>query len=108
MAIFPSIYADIGDAQDLTKALSSFSAHISHMIQLFKEMENSQETSLPDSLVLLDEIGSSTDPIEGAALAEALLCRLYDLGCKVVVTTHYHALKTLALNHYQDNYNLKL
>ena len=97
MAIFPRVYADIGDAQDLTKALSSFSAHISHMIQLFKEMENAQATSLPDSLVLLDEIGSSTDPIEGAALAEALLCRLYDIGCKVVVTTHYHALKTLAL-----------
>ena len=97
MAIFPRVYADIGDAQDLTKALSSFSGHISHMIQLFKEMDNLQATSLPDSLVLLDEIGSSTDPIEGAALAEALLGRLYDVGCKVVVTTHYHALKTLAL-----------
>ena len=97
MAIFPRVYADIGDAQDLTKALSSFSAHISHMIQLFKEMDDPDTTSLPDSLVLLDEIGSSTDPIEGAALAEALLCRLDDIGCKVLVTTHYHALKTLAL-----------
>ena len=97
MALFPRLYADIGDAQDLTKDLSSFSAHITHMIQLLKEMNSTQNSSRPDSLILLDEIGSSTDPTEGAALAEALLCRLFDMGCKVVVTTHYHSLKTLAL-----------
>ena len=97
MAVFPRVYADIGDAQDLTKDLSSFSAHISHMIQFLNEMGKSEEGPLPDSLILLDEIGSSTDPTEGAALAEALLSRLFDMGCKVVVTTHYHSLKAMAL-----------
>ena len=97
MAVFPRVYADIGDAQDLTKDLSSFSAHISHMIQFLKEMPGRKDMPLPDSLMLLDEIGSSTDPTEGAALAEALLSRLFEIGCKVVVTTHYHSLKALAL-----------
>ena len=97
MAVFPRVYADIGDAQDLTKDLSSFSAHISHMIQFLHEMRKQEDISLPDSLILLDEIGSSTDPTEGAALAEALLSRLFDMGCKVVVTTHYHSLKAMAL-----------
>ena len=97
MAVFPRVYADIGDAQDLTKDLSSFSAHISHMIQFLQEMAGKHDGVLPDSLILLDEIGSSTDPTEGAALAEALLSRLFDMGCKVVVTTHYHSLKAMAL-----------
>ena len=97
MGVFPRVYADIGDAQDLTKDLSSFSAHISHMIQFLNEMARTEDRPLPDSLILLDEIGSSTDPTEGAALAEALLSRLFDIGCKVVVTTHYHSLKAMAL-----------
>ena len=97
MAVFPLVFADIGDAQDLTKDLSSFSAHISHMIQFLKDMDRQSAENRPASLVLLDEIGSSTDPTEGAALAEALLSRLYEAGCKVVVTTHYHSLKAMAL-----------
>jgi DNA mismatch repair protein MutS2 len=97
MGVFPRVYADIGDAQDLTKDLSSFSAHISHMIQFLNEMTKTEDRPLPDSLILLDEIGSSTDPTEGAALAEALLSRLFEIGCKVVVTTHYHSLKAMAL-----------
>ncbi len=98
MAIFEQVYADIGDAQDLHRDLSSFSAHISNMITLLKETEQSaSEYSNSSSLVLLDEIGNATDPIEGAAIAEALLCRLDELGCNVVVTTHYHSLKTLPL-----------
>ena len=97
MAVFPTVYADIGDAQDLTKDLSSFSAHMSHMIQFLNEMAGKEDRPLPDSLILLDEIGSSTDPTEGAALAEALLSRLFAIGCKVVVTTHYHSLKAMAL-----------
>ena len=97
MAVFPRVYADIGDAQDLTKDLSSFSAHMSHMIQFLNEMAGKEDMPLPDSLILLDEIGSSTDPTEGAALAEALLSRLFAMGCKVVVTTHYHSLKAMAL-----------
>jgi DNA mismatch repair protein MutS2 len=97
MGVFPRVYADIGDAQDLTKDLSSFSAHISHMIQFLNEMARTEDRPLPDSLILLDEIGSSTDPTEGSALAEALLSRLFEIGCKVIVTTHYHSLKAMAL-----------
>jgi DNA mismatch repair protein MutS2 len=91
MAIFPDIYADIGDAQDLARDLSSFSAHMTQMIQLLKETQISRQ-----ALVLLDEPVTSTDPTEGAALAEALLCRLAALGMKVVATTHYRSLKALA------------
>ena len=97
MAIFQRIYADIGDAQDLNRDLSSFSAHITNMIALLKETASSSSNDFPPSLILLDEIGNATDPLEGAAIAEALLCRLHELGFKVVVTTHYHSLKTLPL-----------
>lgn len=91
MAIFPSIYADIGDAQDLARDLSSFSAHIKQMIQLLQDAHDTQQ-----ALVLLDEPVTSTDPTEGAALAEALLCRLATLRMKVIATTHYRSLKALA------------
>ena len=91
MAIFADIYADIGDAQDLARDLSSFSAHMTQMIQLLKDTQGTR-----DALVLLDEPVTSTDPTEGAALAEALLCRLAELGMKVVATTHYRSLKALA------------
>ncbi len=97
MGIFQRIYADIGDAQDLHRDLSSFSAHISGMIALLEETKQSITDQPLAFLVLLDEIGNATDPIEGAAIAEALLCHLHELGCKVVVTTHYHSLKTLPL-----------
>ncbi|TKB71769.1 MAG: endonuclease MutS2 [Nitrospira sp.] len=100
MAIFPDVYADIGDAQDLARDLSSFSAHMTQIIQLLDETEclrNSGEYGSPrKSLVLLDEPVTSTDPTEGAALAEALLCRLATLGMKVIATTHYGSLKALA------------
>jgi DNA mismatch repair protein MutS2 len=99
MAIFTDLHADIGDAQDLTRDLSSFSAHMMQMIQLLSEGATgltSSEPSIQRSLVLLDEPVTSTDPQEGAALAEALLCRLAELNMKVVATTHYGALKELA------------
>jgi DNA mismatch repair protein MutS2 len=94
MAIFPSVYADIGDAQDLVRDLSSFSAHMTQMIQLLAEAKH----GLPrgQTVVLLDEPVTSTDPAEGAALAEALLSRFVALNMKVVVTTHYGDLKALA------------
>lgn len=94
MAIFPDIYADIGDAQDLTRDLSSFSAHMTQMIQLLAETDSARSTG--QALVLLDEPVTSTDPAEGAALAESLLCRLAALNMKVVATTHYGSLKALA------------
>jgi DNA mismatch repair protein MutS2 len=95
MAFFPEIYADIGDAQDLAKNLSSFSAHMTQMIELVRRAEAVGEGH-ERALVLLDEPVTSTDPAEGAALAEALLSRLAALGMKVVVTTHYNALKAMA------------
>ncbi len=98
MAIFPKLYADIGDAQDLSRDLSSFSAHMSQMVQLLAESARSLslEEDPGQSLVLLDEPVTSTDPQEGAALAEALLCHLASLNMKVVATTHYGPLKELA------------
>ena len=98
MAIFPELFADIGDAQDLSRDLSSFSAHMSQMVQLLAESERSLSSGVNSgqSLVLLDEPVTSTDPQEGAALAEALLCHLASLNMKVVVTTHYGPLKELA------------
>jgi DNA mismatch repair protein MutS2 len=91
MAVFPDLFADIGDAQDLGRDLSSFSAHMTQMIQLLRRTQGDKQ-----ALVLLDEPVTSTDPTEGAALAEALLCRLAALGMKVIVTTHYRSLKILA------------
>ena len=100
MAFFSDVYADIGDAQDLARDLSSFSAHMIQMIQLLDEADRQcsgdGESESRQWLVLLDEPVTSTDPTEGAALAEALLCRLATLGMKVVATTHYGSLKTLA------------
>ncbi|MEQ1795637.1 MAG: endonuclease MutS2 [Nitrospira sp.] len=98
MAIFPELYADIGDAQDLSRDLSSFSAHMSQMVRLLAESARSRSSGVDpgQSLVLLDEPVTSTDPQEGAALAEALLCHLASLNMKVVVTTHYGPLKELA------------
>lgn len=91
MAVFPDLFADIGDAQDLSRDLSSFSAHMTQMVQLMKRTAGGRQV-----LVLLDEPVTSTDPTEGAALAEALLCRLAALGMKVIATTHYRSLKILA------------
>ncbi|MBA5865251.1 MAG: hypothetical protein GDA67_00980 [Nitrospira sp. CR1.3] len=100
MAVFPGLYADIGDAQDLARDLSSFSAHMTQMIALIRETDqvrSSESRCQPvRALVLLDEPVTSTDPTEGAALAEALLCRFAALGMKVIATTHYRSLKALA------------
>jgi DNA mismatch repair protein MutS2 len=97
MALFTHLYADIGDAQDLSRDLSSFSAHISQMVRLLTETASrADQSNVPCSLVLLDEPVTSTDPQEGAALAEALLCHLASLNMKVVATTHYGPLKELA------------
>ena len=100
MAVFSAVYADIGDAQDLARDLSSFSAHMTQMVELLREAEQAGDVTsvrhTGPALVLLDEPVTSTDPTEGAALAEALLSRLAVLGMKVVATTHYRSLKALA------------
>jgi DNA mismatch repair protein MutS2 len=96
MAWCPDIFADIGDTQDLAKDLSSFSAHITQMIDLLDRAADVVSFGDAPPLVLLDEPVTSTDPTEGAALAEALLLRFARMGLKVVVTTHYNSLKVLA------------
>ncbi|MFO0774301.1 MAG: Smr/MutS family protein [Nitrospiraceae bacterium] len=100
MGWFPYVYADIGDAQDLAKDLSSFSSHVTRTITLFRAIEPDPVAGPPDGrwLVLLDEPMTSTDPTEGAALAQALLERLAQSGATGFVTTHYTELKVLAQN----------
>lgn len=99
MGFFPYVFADIGDAQDLTKDLSSFSAHILKIVHLLLFVSTIPNINSSKMLVLIDEIIGSTDPVEGAALAAALLHRFAGLGLKVIVTTHYNSLKTLAFEH---------
>jgi len=87
--LFSGIFADIGDRQSIQHDLSTFSSHV-------KRLNRILEKSNTNSLVLLDEIGSSTDPTEGAALAEVILEYLTDLQCMTIATTHMGALKVFA------------
>jgi DNA mismatch repair protein MutS2 len=83
---FGSIFADIGDEQSLEENLSTFSSHVSQIAGILRQAG-------ADSLVLLDELGSGTDPAEGAGLGAAVLESLIGRGCVTVVTTHHNALK---------------
>jgi DNA mismatch repair protein MutS2 len=89
--VFSHILADIGDEQSLEQSLSTFSSHISRIAHVF-------QTADAKSLVLLDELGAGTDPVEGAALGRAILDQLDALGCRAMVTTHLGDLKTYAFN----------
>ena len=86
---FDAVLADIGDEQDMRESLSTFSAHLANLAQIVA-------AAGPRTLVLLDEIGTGTDPSEGAALAQACLEALADRGARVVATTHYNLLKEMA------------
>ncbi len=88
LPIFKKIFATIGDEQSIELSLSSFSAHLVRLKESLKDLTS-------ESLLLFDELLSGTDPKEGAALAEAFLGYLHQLGAKVIVTTHYSSLKTL-------------
>lgn len=89
--IFDHILADIGDEQSLEQSLSTFSSHISRIATILR-------TCTAKSLVLLDEMGAGTDPVEGAALGRAILDELDRIGCRAMVTTHLGDLKTYAFN----------
>jgi DNA mismatch repair protein MutS2 len=89
--MFSSIFADIGDEQSLEQSLSTFSSHISRIASIFERADER-------SLVLLDELGAGTDPVEGAALGRAILDELDKVGCRAIVTTHLGDLKTYAFN----------
>jgi len=86
---FHSIYADIGDEQSIEQSLSTFSGHIANIIRILKKIDSR-------ALVILDELGSGTDPQEGAAIARAILSHLLDSGAMTLVATHYPELKTFA------------
>ena len=89
MAVFDNVFADIGDEQSIEQSLSSFSAHMKKVINILDKMT-------PNSLVLLDELGSGTDPKEGSNIAISIVEYLLNFKAKVIVTTHYADLKAFA------------
>ena len=91
ISVYDHILADIGDSQSIEQNLSTFSSHTNKVIEILG-------TADERSLVLLDELGSGTDPVEGAALAISIIRRLMENGAKIMVTTHYQELKVFAID----------
>ena len=92
LAVFDGVFVDIGDQQNIENALSTFSGHMHNIAAILGEIKR-------NTLVLLDEIGSGTEPNEGAALAVAIMEAMYEKGALVVATTHYGEIKKFAKDH---------
>lgn len=92
ISVFRHILVDIGDMQSIEQSLSTFSSHMSNVVNIIKTADES-------SLILIDELGSGTDPVEGAALAVSIIEALMAKGSRIFVTTHYQELKIFAIEH---------